>query len=103
MCQRCPAPSDRYIIQDKKTGLFVCEECGFSVKALTSAAYKSGSYIWDVNPAWPSFNSFEDLMIQVTGKGTISMPACNLVRNMPSRLLSYAYEVLMAEASAAEK
>jgi len=103
MCLRCSAPSNRYIIQDHHTGFFVCEECGFSVKNMTPSAYKSGCYIWEINPAWPRFSSFEALILRITEGEKFSLPRCSIVQNIPSRLLSYAFEVLDTQLPPSDK
>ncbi|MBW1837548.1 MAG: hypothetical protein JRI99_11525 [Deltaproteobacteria bacterium] len=81
------------MIRDRQTGLIVCEECGSAVKNLTEASYQKAQYIWEVNSAWPSFSSFEDLISQIIAKD-LSIPPCDLVKGTPSLLLTRIFDLL---------
>jgi hypothetical protein len=94
MCMRCLAHNRRYLIQDRQTGLIMCEECGYAVCELTETAYQNGRYIWEANPAWPHFSSFEDLMDQILTADDILLPPCSLIAQVPSRLLTRIFDIL---------
>lgn len=94
MCKKCQAPENKYLIQDRETGLLVCEECGFAVKYLDDPDIDHGQYIWEVNPSWPVFGSFEDLMFQVCEGRNAHLPPCRPIPGIPSRLLTYCVDLL---------
>lgn len=94
MCLRCNKHFRRHLIKDQLTGLIVCEECGYAVDVLTVEAYKHGQYIWEVNPAWPVFFSFEDLMHKILKDAKHPLPSCNMITGIPSLILTRAFDVL---------
>lgn len=94
MCLRCKAPMSRYLIRDRKTGLMVCEQCGFAVSSLTVRGYQTGRYIWEINPAWPMFHSFEELYQKVTAGGEVNLPPCRIITNIPSLMLTRIFDEL---------
>jgi len=94
MCIRCKAHPRRYLVKDELTGLIVCEECGFASQALTETAYESGTYIWEVNPAWPAFSSFEDLIRKILIGDDVLLPPCSLMTPIPSRILTRIFDLL---------
>lgn len=94
MCMRCMAHPRRYLIKDETTGLIVCEECGFAAKEITANAYEKGTYIWEVNPAWPVFSSFEDLIRKILIGDEILLPPCSLITPIPSRILTRIFDLL---------
>jgi hypothetical protein len=94
MCVRCTAPNSRYFVEDVHTGLFVCEECGIAVADLTRQDSKKSSYIWEFNPEWPVFHTFDELVSHLSQSGWISLPRCRLIPNVPSRLLTLALDIL---------
>lgn len=94
MCLHCTAPVRRHLIKDSLTGLIMCEECGFAVHELTEAAYKNGTYIWEVNPSWPHFSSFEDLMDQILTEDDILLPPCSIIAQVPSLILTRTFDLL---------
>ena len=102
MCLRCSAPNKCHLIRDRQTGLIVCEECGFAVKDLTEASYQKVQYIWEVNSAWPSFSSFEDLISQILAKD-LSIPPCDLVKGVPSLLLTRIFDLLHKAPSSSKR
>ena len=103
MCLRCTKRFRRHLIQDRLTGLFVCEQCGYAVAELTESAYKHGKYIWEVNPAWPVFHSFEDLMNQILVVKKFPLPPCNIIYGVPSLILTRAFDILCDSLEDGEK
>jgi len=94
MCKLCAAPRRRYLVRDVQTGLLVCEECGLAFENLEGAEPRPPRHISELNPAWPRFHSFEGLISEITRQGRITLPPCRAVSEVPSRLLSYAVEML---------
>jgi DNA-directed RNA polymerase subunit RPC12/RpoP len=94
MCLHCNKHVRRHLIEDRSTGLIVCEECGYAVEAITEDDYKRGQYIWKVNPAWPIFHSFEDLMHKILKSPEHSLPPCNIITGIPSLILTRAFDIL---------
>jgi hypothetical protein len=94
MCKVCTAPRKRYLIRDVQTGLLVCEECGLAFESLEGPETRAPRHISELNPAWPRFRSFEDLIARISVKGRITLPPCRAVSEVPSHLLSYAVERL---------
>jgi hypothetical protein len=94
MCKMCSAPRRRYLIRDVKTGLLVCEECGLAFHNLEGTEPREPRHINELNPAWPRFRSFEELISGITRQGRITLPPCRAINEVPSRLLSYAIEML---------
>jgi hypothetical protein len=94
MCKMCSAPRRRYLIRDVKTGLLVCEECGLAFHNLEGTERREPRHISELNPAWPRFRSFEDLIARIIRHGQITLPPCKAVNDVPSRLLSYAVDML---------
>jgi len=94
MCLRCKTPFRRHLIKDLSTGYIVCEDCGFAVEILTVIAYDHGKYIWELNPAWPVFSSFEDLMSKVLTATRCSLPPCTIIPGVPSLILTRAFDLL---------
>jgi hypothetical protein len=94
MCKLCSAPLRRYLIRDVLTDLLVCEECGLAFHNLEGAEPCKPRHICELNPAWPRFRSFEDLIARVTRQGRITLPPCRTISEVPSRLLSYAIDML---------
>lgn len=94
MCIKCSAPSNKYLIQDRRTGWLVCEECGFAVERFDDPDIEKGRYIWEVNPSWPVFGSFDELMFQVGEGANASLPPCRPIPGIPSRLLTYCVDRL---------
>ncbi len=97
MCLKCDAPNDRYFVQDAETGWYLCEECGFAVETFTQAGYSNGIYIWEINAHWPVFASFQELIRKVVRESEVLLPACRLVQEIPSRLLTFLFELLAAD------
>jgi hypothetical protein len=96
MCKLCSAPQRRFLIRDTRTGLLVCEECGLAFHNLDGTDPLEPRHISELNPAWPRFRSFEDLIARITRHGQITLPPCRAVGDVPSRLLSYALDMLGA-------
>jgi hypothetical protein len=94
MCEHCSLPYNRFLIRDRRTGAVFCEECGCVQGSASSGSGGSLQYIWELNTQWPSFDSFQDLVRQLTAHGQIDVPPCRLVREIPSLLLTYALEKL---------
>ncbi|MCB2187823.1 MAG: hypothetical protein KQJ78_15490 [Deltaproteobacteria bacterium] len=94
MCRQCDAPPNRYYLRDQQTGLIVCEICGFAIEEFTLEAVARGCAIWEANPAWPEYHSFDELVARLTGPGAVDLPPCRPLPNVPSRLLTYIYERL---------
>jgi hypothetical protein len=95
MCKMCSAPRRRYLIRDILTNLLVCEECGMAFHDLEGTEACEPRHIAEWNPAWPRFRSFEELIAAITNRhGRITLPPCRVISEVPSRLLSYAVEVL---------
>ena len=93
MCLKCSAPEDRYYVQDRTTGLIVCEECGFAYDKWPQKGVNQRDYIWVLNPEWPEFHSFKELFhILVSEKQ--AMPGFRLHRRYPSRLFTAILELL---------
>jgi hypothetical protein len=95
MCRRCDAPDDRYFVRDRQSERLVCEECGFAVTHISAQAYDAGDYIWRVNPAWPEFHSFDQLLSLIRYGDDFHLPPCGPLSNMPSRLLTFAFDMLI--------
>jgi hypothetical protein len=94
MCKVCSAPQRRYLVRDVQTGLLVCEECGLAFENLEGAEPRPPRHISELNPAWPRFSSFEELISGITRQGRITLPPCRAISEVPSRLLSYAVDML---------
>jgi hypothetical protein len=95
MCFRCNAPWDRYFVQDTLTGLLVCEECGMAACANTPEAFGQARPIWEINPRWPVFSGFDDLLTQVMAGGGDTLPPCRVFGFYPSRLLTAIFDLMM--------
>lgn len=95
MCRKCSAPDNRYFIKDRLTGLLVCEECGFAVDDYRSSkSYHSGDYIWKLNPAWPVYHTFDQLVRQVLHGDEFRLPPCRLDPRTPSRLFAFVLDLI---------
>ncbi len=94
MCHRCDAPDKKYFVRDRLTGLLVCEACGFAVADHSSSGYRKGEYIWRLNSDWPVFHSFDELTRQVFVHNQVRLPPCRPDPNIPSRLLTLAFDLL---------
>jgi hypothetical protein len=94
MCKVCSAPRNRYLVRDVLTDLLVCEECGLAFENLEGAEPRPPRHISELNPAWPRFRSFEELITRITRQGRITLPPCRAISEVPSRLLSYAVDML---------
>ncbi|MCG6893397.1 MAG: hypothetical protein LJE65_07295 [Desulfobacteraceae bacterium] len=93
MCRRCQAPDNRYFVKDRRTGRLVCEECGFSVTSRSPAGYRNGDYIWNLNPAWPEFHSFDQLIRSIRFGSEFHLPPCKPLVQIPSQLLTLAFDL----------
>lgn len=94
MCRRCTAPDNRYYVKDRLTGRFVCEECGFAITEFSTVGFQGGDYIWRLNPDWPEFHSFDQLIHRIHFGGSVHLPPCRPLQEIPSRLLTYAFDRL---------
>ena len=98
MCVKCSAPADRYYVKDTKTGLLVCEECGFSSKNLSQKCVEQGDYIWIRNTDWPEYHSFDELF-NAFKEDPDNIPGFKLYGNYPSRLFTAILELVYSQRS----
>jgi hypothetical protein len=94
MCKVCSAPRRRYLVRDVQTDLLVCEECGLAFENLEGAEPHPPRHISELNPAWPRFRSFDELIKEITRQDRITLPPCRAISEVPSRLLSYTIEMM---------
>lgn len=99
MCRKCQAPNDRYFVKDRLTDRLVCEECGFAVISRSTLGYRKGDYIWNLNPAWPEFHSFDQLIGSIRSGSDFHLPPCTPRAQIPSLLLTLAFDLLFQNES----
>ncbi len=97
MCIRCSAPEQRYIIQDVKTGWLFCEQCGFCLQEPAQPGAQLSCHIWQVNPEWPVFHSFEELIGHVIQGNAVKLPPCRMIGRIPSRIFSYVLDLMSGD------